>query len=152
QGEEDVTVVTQAAMLEVIGSVMGVVTRGVVAIAAVALLVGAMGILTVMWLSVHERTREIGLLKAIGASNPQVMSLFLAEAAFLSTVGGIAGIALGVGGGRLLAAAVPALRVALPPGMIPIQLGVAFAVGLLAGTLPARRAARLDPVEALREE
>lgn len=151
-GEEDFTVVTQAAMLELLDDVMGIITKGVVAIAAISIFVGAMGILTITWVSVHERTAEIGLLKAIGASNLQVMALFLGEATLLATLGGLAGVGLGVGVGQGLRLAVPGLRLDLQPGLVPACIALSMAVGGLAGFLPARRAAGLDPVEALREE
>jgi putative ABC transport system permease protein len=151
-GEEDFTVVTQEAMLDVIGNVMGMITRGVVAIAGIAILVGAIGILTVTWLSVHERTSEIGLLKAVGASDGQVMALFLGEATLLAFLGGGAGVLTGVGGGWLLERTVPMIRVEVAPEVIWLCLGVSVAVGAASGWLPARRAARLDPIEALREE
>lgn len=151
-GEEDFTIITQAAMLEVIDNVMGIITKGVIGIATIAIFVGAMGILTITWVSVHERRAEIGLCKAVGAGRGQILALFLGEATLLSTLGGIAGIMLGVAGGRLLEAVVPGLRVELPPATIPICVGVSVVVGAMAGMLPALRASRLDPVEALREE
>ena len=151
-GEEDVTIISQKGMLDVIGNVMDIITQGVVAIAAIAILVGAMGILTITWVSVHERTAEIGLMKAIGASNAQVMSLFLAEAIMLSTLGGVVGVGFGIGVAELLDFYIAALRVNLAPGIVPVCMGVSVAVGALSGYLPARRAARLDPVTALRDE
>ncbi len=151
-GREDFTIITQDAMLEVIGKVIGMITRGVVAIAAVAILVGALGILTVMWLSVHERTAEIGLMKAVGASNGQIMALFLSEAIILGLLGGAGGVALGMGVSALLARAFSFLQTETPSAIMWIAMGVSVATGALSGWLPARRAARLDPVEALREE
>jgi putative ABC transport system permease protein len=151
-GEEDFTVTSQEAMLEVFGNVMNVITMAVGAIAGISLLVGATGILTMMWIAVGERTSEIGLVRSLGASRGQVQALFLAEAAALSTLGGALGILLGLGGGGALRLAVPGLPVQTPVPFVVAGLVVSLATGLVAGVLPARRAAALDPVEALRAE
>ncbi|HVT18677.1 MAG TPA: ABC transporter permease [Thermoanaerobaculia bacterium] len=151
-GREDFTVTTQAAMLSVFDNVMNVITLSVGAIAGISLLVGAVGILTMMWIAVGERTAEIGLARAVGASRGQVQLLFLAEAAALSTIGGGAGVATGLGLAALLRLAVPGLPVETPAAFVALALGVSLATGLLSGVLPARRAAALDPVEALRAE
>lgn len=151
-GNEDFTILTQAAMLEVFDEVMAMVTAGVVAIAAVSLLVGAIGILTVMWISVGERTHEIGLIRSLGATVGHVRSLFLLEAVVLAGVGGAAGLAGGIGLGHLLGVALPGLPVHAPPVYVAAAVAVSVATGLLSGIAPARRAAGLDPVEALRAE
>jgi putative ABC transport system permease protein len=151
-GEEDFTVTTQEAMLEVFGNVMRVVTLAVGAIAGISLVVGAIGILTMMWISVRERTVEIGVLRAVGASRGQVAVLFLAESSALALVGGIAGLAFGFGVGAALRWSVPGLPVETPAGFVAAALATSLGVGLLSGVLPARRAARLDPIEALRSE
>jgi putative ABC transport system permease protein len=151
-GEEDVTVVTQDAMLEVFDNVMNVVTMAVGAIGGISLLVGAVGILTMMWITVGERTAEIGLLRSIGATRSQVLTLFLSEAALLSLVGGGAGLALGLTICALLRAVVPGLPIATPPEYVAAALAISLVTGLSSGVLPARRAARLDPIEALRAE
>jgi putative ABC transport system permease protein len=152
QGNEDFTVTTQAAMLEVFANVMNVVTLAVGAIAGISLLVGATGILTMMWIAVGERTGEIGLLRAIGASRQQVQALFLAEAAALAAIGGASGVLLGLSGAALLRLAVPGLPVETPAVFVLAALGVSFLTGLLSGVLPARRAALLDPIQALHTE
>jgi len=152
RGREDFTVVTQDAMLEIVDKVLSVVTGGVVAIAAIALVVGAVGILTLTWVGVNERRGEIGLLKALGASRGQILLLFLGEAGTLGALGGGLGVVLGLASGYALHAAVPAVEIHPAPGSIPLAVGVSLAVGLLAGWLPARRASALDPVTALREE
>ncbi len=150
--EEDFTVTTQQAMLDVFGNVMGMVTMAVGAIAGISLVVGAIGILTMMWITVRERTEEIGLVRAIGASATQVAGLFLIEAAAVALLGGIVGVTIGLGLGAALRWFVPGLPVETPLSFVLLALGVSFAVGLLSGVLPARRAARLDPIEALRAE
>jgi putative ABC transport system permease protein len=151
-GNEDFTITSQAAMLEVFGNVMNVVTMSVGAIAGLSLLVGATGILTMMWIAVGERTAEIGLVRSLGASREQVLRLFLAEATVLSTLGGASGVAAGLGLCAVLRVAFPGLPVHTPPGFVLAALLVSLATGLLSGALPARRAAALDPVEALRAE
>lgn len=151
-GEEDVTVMSQADALAIIDEVLNVLTWGVLAIAGISVLVGAMGILTIMWVGVHERRQEIGLVKALGASDGQVLLVFLAEAAFLSLIGGGTGSAIGAGLGWAIERVVPAIWVRTPVWTIPLMLGVSLAVGIAAGLVPAARAARMDPVDALRAE
>jgi putative ABC transport system permease protein len=151
-GEEDFTVTTQTEMLDVLDRVLGVVSLAVVAIAAISLVVGAIGILTVMWIAVGDRTQEIGLMKALGAGDGQILIVFLLEAVALSTLGG--GIGLGLGLGLALAARwlIPGLPLDTPALYMALAVAVSVAVGVAAGVLPARRAARLDPIEALRAE
>jgi putative ABC transport system permease protein len=151
-GDEDFSVTTQEAMLDVFGKVMDVITMAVGAIAGISLLVGATGILTMMWIAVGERTGEIGLLRALGATASQVQAVFLAEAAALATLGGAVGIAVGLGLGALLRLAVPGLPVETPMRFVLAGLAMSFATGVVAGVAPARRAAGLDPIEALRAE
>jgi putative ABC transport system permease protein len=122
------------------------------AIAGISLVVGAIGILTMMWIAVGERRGEIGLVRALGASRGQVRSLFLWEAAALATAGGVVGIVSGLGLCALLPAFIPGLPVETPTGFVVAALAVSVATGLLSGVLPARRAAQLDPIEALRAE
>lgn len=152
RGQEDFTVTTQTEMLDTLGRVMNVVTVAVTGIAAISLLVGAMGILTVMWIAVHERIGEIGLLRAIGVETRIVVALFLLEAAFISLVGGAGGLFLTLGLSSVLRWLVPGLPLVLPMWAMPAALLVSVAVGLAAGVLPAQRAAALDPVDALRSE
>jgi putative ABC transport system permease protein len=151
-GNEDFTVTTQEAMLDVMGNVMDIVTVAVGAIAGISLLVGAIGILTMMWIAVGERTSEIGLIRAIGASRHQVRAVFLAEAVALSTAGGFLGLFGGLGLCDVLRAVAPGLPVATPALFVALALLVSFATGVLAGVVPALKASRLDPVEALRAE
>jgi putative ABC transport system permease protein len=151
-GKEDFSITTQAAMLQVFDNVMNVVTMAVGAIAGISLLVGAIGILTMMWIAVGERTEEIGLARAIGATRAQVHLLFLTEAAALSTAGGGLGVLAGLGLAALLRLAVHGLPVSTPPLFVALAVGVSLGTGLVSGLLPARRAAALDPIEALRAE
>lgn len=151
-GEEDFTVTTQAAMLSVFDNVMGMITLAVGAIAGISLLVGAIGILTMMWIAVGERTAEIGLARAIGATRRQIQVLFLLEASALATVGGALGVLTGMGIAALLRLAIPGLPVHTPLLFVALAVGVSVGTGLLSGLLPARRAVRLDPIEALRAE
>jgi putative ABC transport system permease protein len=150
--EEDFTVTTQAAMLAVFDNVMNVITMAVGAIAGISLLVGSIGILTMMWIAVGERTAEIGLARAIGATRRQVQLLFLAEAAGLATVGGAIGIVAGLSLAALLRLAVPGLPITTPVAFVLLAVAFSVATGLVSGVLPARRAAALDPIEALRAE
>ncbi len=149
---EDFTITTQTDMLEVFGNVMNVITFAVGAIAGISLVVGAIGILTIMWIAVGERTQEIGLLRALGATPRQVLAVFLAEASTLATLGGAAGLGVGMGTAVLLRALVPGLPVHTPFAFVAAALGVSLLTGLLSGILPARRAAAMQPVDALRTE
>jgi putative ABC transport system permease protein len=150
--EEDFTVTTQAEMLESLGRVLRVVQGAVIAIAAISLIVGSLGILTIMWITVAERTGEIGLLKAVGASDGQVTAMFLLEAATLSGVGGVAGLAVAGALVMSLALVWPTLPLTVLPEVGVFAFTVSIVTGLLAGVLPARHAARLEPVAALRAE
>lgn len=151
-GNEDFTLLTQEAMLDVFGNIMNVITLSVGAIAGISLLVGAVGILTMLWISVGERTAEIGLVRALGATRGQVQLLFLVEAAALAAIGGLLGTLTGLGLCAVLRAAVPGLPIETPASFVAAALGVSLATGLAAGVLPARRAAGLDPITALRAE
>jgi len=149
EGEEDVTVLTQDALLSAFGKILGVLTAALAGIAAVSLSVAGILIMNVMLVSVSERTREIGLLKAVGAGSGQVLTVFLAEAALLSMAGGVAGLVAGIGAARLVSVAYPGFTASAPPWAVVAALAVSAGVGVAFGALPARRAARLDPVAAL---
>jgi putative ABC transport system permease protein len=151
-GEEDFTITTQTGMLETLDRIIRIVSMAVVGIAGISLLVGAIGILTMMWISVNERTSEIGLAKALGATPHQILLLYLSEAVVLSGAGGILGLATGMGLAGLIHVAVPALPAQTPLVYVGLAVGVSLTVGLLSGILPARRAAAMDPVEALAAE
>jgi putative ABC transport system permease protein len=147
---EDFTIMTQKEGQEMVGRVLNVITAVVTGIAAISLLVGAIGILTIMWIVVRERTAEIGLVKALGARRGQILAWYLCEAAVTSLAGGIAGLLVGGGGAWLLQAAVPGLESYTSPWVVLAALAVALGVGVAAGVAPAVHAAALDPVEALR--
>jgi putative ABC transport system permease protein len=149
EGEEDVTVLTQDALVATFGKILDALTAALAGIAAISLSVAGILIMNVMLVSVSERTGEIGLLRAVGAGPGQVLALFLAEAALLSTTGGAAGLAAGAGAARLVSVAYPDFTASPPGWAVVAALVVSLAVGLLFGALPARRASRLDPVAAL---
>jgi putative ABC transport system permease protein len=151
-GGEDFTIVTQQQMLDVLGSIVDVLTLGVAALGGISLLVGGVGIFTIMTIAVRERTQEIGLLRAIGARRTRIAQLFVGEAMLLSAAGGIGGLLIGVAIVLLADWAVPALPATLSPLYVALALFIAVVIGLAAGVLPARHAARLEPLDALRAE
>ncbi|MCB1878420.1 MAG: ABC transporter permease [Chromatiales bacterium] len=151
-GRDDVTITTQQQMLDVLGSVLSVLTFAVSAIGGISLLVGAIGIVTIMTIAISERINEIGLLRALGARRIQILSLFLGEAVVLATLGGLAGLGLGVGIAVALHTIAPALPVSVSATYVVLAEAIAVTIGLLAGVVPAYRASRLEPVQALRAE
>ena len=151
-GREDFTIVTQEEMLKTLSNILNVLTMAVGALGGISLLVGGVGIVTIMTIAVTERTGEIGLLVALGAPRRTILALFLGEAVALSALGGLLGLALGFGLAQAIHLLLPALPVHTPLSFVLLAEGIAIAIGLAAGVLPARRAARLDPVEALRAE
>ncbi|MBU0621914.1 MAG: ABC transporter permease [Gammaproteobacteria bacterium] len=151
-GREDFTIISQEQALEVLSSVLDIITFAVAALGGISLLVGAVGILTIMTMAVTERTAEIGLLRALGAREKQVLTLFLSEAMILSALGGLMGLIIGVGISQGLHLLFPALPVHTPWLYAVLAELTAVTIGLAAGVAPAMRAARLDPVEALHAE
>jgi len=151
-GRDDVTITTQQQMLDVLGKVLGILTFAVAALGSISLLVGSVGIFTIMTIAVNERTAEVGLLRALGGRRNQVMTLFLGEAVVLAALGGLLGLIIGVGGARLLAFFLPALPVHISWNYLIVAESLAVVIGIIAGVWPARRAAQLDPIEALRSE
>lgn len=151
-GEEDFTIMTQTEMLATADRILGIVSWAVSSIGAISLIVGAIGVLTIMWISVGERTGEIGLLKAIGATPSQVLLIFLVEALMLSVTGGAVGVAGGVGIATVIGFLFPGLPFSTPFAYVLAALITSLVVGLASGVLPALRATRLDPVDALRAE
>jgi putative ABC transport system permease protein len=149
---EDFTIVTQQQMLDVLGSIIGVLTLGVAALGGISLLVGGVGIFTIMTIAVRERTQEIGLLRAIGARRSRIAQLFVGEAMLLSAIGGAGGLVLGIGIVVLTRIAMPSMPARISPLYVVLALVIAVTIGLVAGVLPARAAARLEPLDALRTE
>ncbi len=147
--EEDITVITQDAVLATFSSILRVLTLALAAIAAVSLSVAGIGIMNVMLVSVSERTREIGLLKALGVARGQILAVFLAEAGLISTIGGLLGLSLGWALVQILLQVFPALPARSPTWAVVAAFVTSVAVGLVFGILPARRATKLDPIEAL---
>lgn len=148
-GQEDVTILTQDSVLATFNLILRALTAALAGIAAISLAVAGLGIMNVMLVSVSERTREIGLLKALGVTYSQVVSVFLVEAAILSTAGGAIGLFVGLGVGRFMQRLYPDFPIEPPGWAIVAALVVSCSVGLVFGILPARNAARLDPVQAL---
>ncbi|MFI6601838.1 ABC transporter permease [Nonomuraea sp. NPDC050536] len=148
---EKFSAVTQTQLLGTIGSVLGMLTGVLAAIAGISLLVGGVGVSNIMLVSVRERTKEIGLRKALGARQRDVLVQFLIEAVLLTTIGGLIGIVLGVGGALAIKALTP-VPASITWWSITLAFGVSAAVGVFFGVAPARRAGRLDPVIALRAE
>jgi putative ABC transport system permease protein len=148
-GEEDVTAITQDAVLGALTSILGALTLALAGIASVSLAVAGVGIMNVMLVSVSERTREVGLLKALGAGRRQILLAFLAEAVLISSAGGLVGLAVGWLAVRGLVFLYPALPATPPAWAVAAALSLSVAVGAVFGVLPARRATRLDPVAAL---
>ena len=151
-GREDFTITTQEDMLRTLSNILDVLTMAVGALGSISLVVGGVGIVTIMTIAVTERTGEIGLMVALGATRGTVLGLFLGEAVALSALGGVIGLALGIGLAQLIHLSLPALPVHTPLSFVLLAEAVAVSIGLLAGVLPARRAAQLDPVAALRAE
>ncbi len=150
-GGEDFTITTQDEMLKVLDSILDVLTLAVAAIGGISLLVGAIGIFTIMTIAVNERIPEIGLLRALGATRAQIRNLFIGESVLLALLGGALGLVLGLGGAELVALLSP----------IPAQISwfytllaevLAASIGILSGVLPSLHAAAMNPVDALRSE
>jgi putative ABC transport system permease protein len=148
-GEEDVTVISQDAVLKTFDKILGVLTMGVAGIAAISLAVAGILVMNVMLVSVTQRTGEIGLLKALGATAHTIRTAFLTEAAMLSLVGALIGVFLGETAAAILRHIYPSFPAYPPSWAILAGVGTALATGLIFGVMPARKAALLDPVQAL---
>lgn len=149
EGEEDVTVITQDAVLATFDRILRVLTFGVAGIAGISLAVAGILVMNVMLVAVTQRTAEIGLLKALGATGGAIRNAFLAEAAMLSLAGAVVGYGLGIAGSAIIRHLYPTFPAYPPAWAVVAGLGTALATGILFGVMPARRAARLDPVQAL---
>ena len=149
--DTEFSAVTQEQILGVLGDILGVLTGVLAAIAGISLLVGGVGVSNIMLVSVRERTREIGLRKAVGARPRDISVQFLLEAVLLTTIGGVTGMALGVGAALLVGELSP-VPAAITWWSLALAFGVSAAVGIIFGVVPAQRAGRLDPVVALRTE
>jgi putative ABC transport system permease protein len=150
-GNDDFSIFDQGQLLDILGTITGLLTTLLAGIASISLLVGGVGIMNIMLVSVRERTREIGIRKAVGAQNRDILLQFLIEALTLSVLGGMVGLVVGV----FASAAIGAYGgwgLVLSPVVPVVAIGFSLAVGVLFGVWPARQAARLDPIEALRYE
>jgi putative ABC transport system permease protein len=147
--EDDFSVQSQKDVLEIAGTVTGALTVMLAAIAGISLLVGGIGVMNIMLVSVTERTQEIGLRKALGATGQDVLIQFLIEAVMLSAAGGLLGTALGVGGVLLIGTLTP-FEAGVSPIAIALAVSISGGIGVIFGVVPARRAAQLDPIVALR--
>lgn len=157
EGEETFTVSTEEDLLESFNSILSVVSGVVIGIASISLFVGAVGIMNTMYTSVTQRTREIGVMKAIGAQKSQIMFVFLLESAAIGFLGGLTGLLFGVTlswGGAFAVSQFSALSISpyLGVELLAGSLGFSIVLGILSGVLPARRAANMEPAEALRYE
>ena len=148
-GEDDVTVITQDAVLATFDRILHALTLTVGGIASISLVVAGILTTNVMLVAVSQRTGEIGLLKALGAPAHNILVLFLTEAGLLALTGGLVGLALGQAGNWVIGRLYPALPIEAPLWAVLAALGVALGTGIVAGVYPARRAARLDPIESL---
>ena len=154
--KDDFEVTTQASGLETLGTILSAVSFLLIAVAAISLIVGGVGIMNIMYVVVTERTAEIGLKKALGAKNSDIVNEFLLEAILLTIIGGILGIILGSGLAYLVSVIANSQNFAwtfkVPLISIILGLGVSMAIGIVFGVFPARRAGKMDPIEALRHE
>jgi putative ABC transport system permease protein len=149
--DNDFTITSQEDMIKAVSQAAGSMTFLLAAIAAISLLVGGIGVMNIMLVSIMERTREIGLRKALGAEEKEIVIQFLIEAAFLSITGGVIGIILGWGA-SLLVSRFGQYTTAVSPDIVILAFSISAAIGLIFGIYPAWRGSRLDPIEALRYE
>jgi putative ABC transport system permease protein len=150
--DDDFSVINQKDLLAIFGQITGVLTIFLGAIAGISLLVGGIGIMNIMLVSVTERTREIGLRKAVGAKRKHILVQFLIESVVLALIGGAIGILLGAAGVALISQLQDSLKAVVSPQSVVLATGFSAAVGLFFGIYPATRASRLNPIDALRYE
>ncbi len=155
-GKKDFQIMDLQQISAIAGDVVGIISLVLIGIAAISLLVGGIGIMNTMLMSVMQRTKEIGLMKAIGATTPKIIRIFVVEAGLIGLAGGIVGLILGVGTAALVSIAAEManlpLTTVVTPQLIVGAVAFSMAVGMIAGVYPAMRAASVDPVEALRYE
>ena len=148
---DDFTIIDQAQLLSAFGTITGILSLLLAGIASISLLVGGIGIMNIMLVSVRERTREIGIRKAVGARGRDILVQFLVEALVLSLTGGVIGVVVGVGASAAIGA-IAGWGLNVSPSTIALAVGFSLGVGIVFGVWPARQAARLDPIAALRYE
>ena len=151
-GEKTFTIQSQDDLLKTFGALTAVMTLMLLAIASISLIVGGIGIMNIMLVSVRERTREIGVRRAVGATKGDILWQFLLESVVISTLGGGIGLSLGAAIVTAVKYFAPSVPVVLSPWIAAVAFGSSFVVGVVSGVIPARRAAELDPVDALRYE
>ncbi len=155
---QDFTILTPEQLLESFGTILNIITSFLGGIAAISLVVGGIGIANTMYTSVLERRKEIGVMKAIGAKNSDITSIFLIESGVLGLIGGLIGVILGILAGKIIEfiainqLGTNLLTIATPTWLIVTCLAFAFLAGAISGTLPAIQASKIKPTEALRYE
>jgi putative ABC transport system permease protein len=152
QADDDFQIINQADILDMASSVTGILTLFLGAIAGISLLVGGIGIMNIMLVSVTERTREIGIRKAIGALKRDILIQFLIESLSICVLGGLVGIGLGIASATVIGGLMEELTAVVTAGSVAMSFGFAVAVGVIFGLYPAWRAASLRPIDALRYE
>lgn len=151
------TVLTSEKITNIVGNIMGLVQIAIFAFASIAIIVGAIGIMNTMYTSVHERIKEIGIMKAVGAKRKNIVSIFLVEAGFFGLFGGLGGIILGLGLAKIVELyfqihPIFFIKASITPQLVLFGLAFSFLIGCISGYLPARSASKLKPVDALRYE
>jgi len=158
EGDETFAVSTAKDLIETFGSVLNIVQVVVIGLAAISLLVGGVGIMNTMYMAVMERTREIGTMKAIGATNADILTIFLFESGVLGMIGGLIGVGIGLGLSKTVEIVVvqfygtPLIQAHISLALVGGAIAFSFVVGMISGILPAKQASGLKPVEALRYE
>ncbi len=152
EGKDEYTIVTQEAILDFTNNILGTINLVAIGVASISLVVGGIGIANIMLVTVSERTREIGVMKAVGATNIDVLGLFILESGIIGMIGGIIGLIVGALISKVAIPAFLGIQGIVPLSWVGISIGVSFVVGVLSGFYPAFRASQMDPVEALSYE